>query len=101
MGVSSPWPHGIKCAVREHREWIPPKNHHPGGVQGTQGSTESGLRVSSQAVRMPHELQVGTDVPKMLPGMDPLFPPEEPPVLYPPVIREGLSPGLCMQPRWT
>lgn len=69
--------------------------------QGTQGSTESGLRVSSQVVRMPHELQVGTDVPKMLPGMDPLFPPEEPPVLYPPVIREGLSPGLCMQPRWT
>lgn len=75
MGVSSPWPHGIKCAVREHREWIPPKNHHPGGVQGTQGSTESGLRVSSQVERMPHQLQVGTDVSKMLPGMDPHFPP--------------------------
>lgn len=33
MGVSSPWPHGIKCAVREHREWIPSQNHHPGGLQ--------------------------------------------------------------------
>lgn len=114
MRVSSLWPHGIKCAVREHREWIPPKiitlvvcrwicslDLRTVLQQGTQGSTESGLRVSSQAVRVPHEVQVGTDVSRMLPRMDPLFLPEEPPVMCPPVICKGLSPGLCMQLRKT